>query len=549
MAKAFLLRLKRKTGGFAFLENRRDRLIALCIGAVLTALTLIFTELWILEWVSLIPSGIVILYFGEKTNFRLRTYYGYGLLFFWSYYIVVFHWFASMYSLTFTGLSAAATVAVILAGIFGLSFLQALISAFAFVIYGLACKSNFVRKYSLLRPSLFAACFTIFEWLQTFGWWGVPWGRLSLGQIGFLANVQTAQWFGSYFVSFLILCVNLCLAYAAMYVPLRKIVAVTACAVFTANLLCGTVLLLTDRDTEDSFTVAAIQGNIDNKWDVDSLQSIKDTYEAYTLLAAEDGAKVIVWPETTLPFDLEASPSVMKFVRELAEEADAILLVGAFRTEENENGELTEYNSLYAISPDGTVYDTVYDKQHLVPFGEFVPMRAFVETVFPPLADVAMLEEDLTSGEAGKNIVTDVGELGCLICFDSIYESATLAAVRNGAELLCLSSNDSWFLDSAALDMHHVQARLRAIESGRYLVRSGNSGITSVLSPTGAVLAELEPMTEGYVTSEVCLRTDRTLYSHIGNLFVWILVVGVGGICISAIVSAVIGGRTRKRTV
>lgn len=520
---------------FSFLDKRLFRFLFLLTGGILTALTLILTELWLLQWFTLIPVGLVVLRLAENTRLRLRTYYGYGLVFFWGYYAVVLHWFVSMYPLSFTGLSKGAALFVVLAGVFGLSLLQALISGLAFLIYGVTSRNRFLSKYRFLRPFLFAGCWTVFEWLQTFGWWGVPWGRLALGQIDSLVMVQPARLLGSYFVSFLLLAVNLCLAYALLYRSLRKTAAVTAALILLSNLLLGSVLFLTDKDTGETVRVAAIQGNISNKWEPGSLKSSLEVYRKYTLLASKEGAKIVLWSETALPYDLTTSKSIMKDVKAIAAEADVILLVGAFRSEKKPYTERLEYNSLFAISPDGTVNETVYDKQHLVPFGEFVPLRGIIMTLFPPLADVGMLDNDLTSGEAGKNIVTEYGTLGGMICFDSIYETVALDAVRNGAEFFCLSSNDAWFLDSAAIYMHHNQARLRAIEVGRYVIRSGNSGITSAISPTGVVLEELEPLTEGYVVSDVHLRTDRTPYSVIGNLFVWILAIVLSLLCASSL--------------
>ena len=510
----------------SFLDRRSFRIILLLLSALLTALTLIFTDLWIIEWISLIPAGLVILRLTEHTSLRLRSFYLYGLIFFWGYYAVIFHWFISMYPLSFTGLSRGAAVFVILAGIFGLSLLQALISGFAFVIYGVASRNRFLKKYKFLRPFLFATTFTVFEWLQNFGWWGVPWGRIPLGQVDSLITVQTSQFLGSYLVTFLLLSVNMCLAYSILYVSLRKIAFTTACFIFSSNFLIGATLFLTNGNEGKKLTVAAIQGNISNKWDVDTLETTKEIYRKYTLLAAKDGADIIVWSETALPYDLGSSPSIVKYLQDLAQEADATLLVGAFRSEKRH-----EYNSLFAFSPDGTINDVVYDKQQLVPFGEFVPMREVMMILFPPLADVGMLDDDLSRGEAGKNIPTEHGVIGGMICFDSIYERVALRAVQNGAELICLSSNDAWFMDSAAIYMHHNQARLRAIETGRYVVRSGNSGITSVIDHTGKVLVEIEPLIEGYVVSEVCFRTTRTLYSFIGNLFVWVLTVGLAIPC------------------
>lgn len=223
-----------------------------------------------------------------------------------------------------------------------------------------------------------------------------------------------------------------------------------------------------------------------------------------------------------------------------------MILFGGFRSVTLETGEDADYNSLFLVLPDGTVHDTVYDKHQLVPFGEFIPMKEILTTIYPPLTEVAMLEEDLSRGEIGRNIETAYGTLGGMICFDSIYERVALAAVQNGAELLCLSSNDAWFLDSAAIYMHHNQAKLRAIETGRYLVRSGNSGITSVITPNGEVLTEIEPLIDGYVVSEVYFRSGRTLYSYIGNSFVYLLIGGVSVLTLERIYE-LISDRIRKK--
>jgi len=142
--------------------------------------------------------------------------------------------------------------------------------------------------------------------------------------------------------------------------------------------------------------------------------------------------------------------------------------------------------------------------------------------LLPPLANVGMLDEDLLAGETSAVIPTESGNVGCGICFDSIYETIIIDSVRNGAELIAISTNDSWFSNSAALDMHNSQSRLRAIETGRYVVRSANTGISSVIDPLGNVKEELGALKSGYVISDVRLKNGTTLYTVIGNAFVYL---------------------------
>ena len=118
---------------------------------------------------------------------------------------------------------------------------------------------------------------------------------------------------------------------------------------------------------------------------------------------------------------------------------------------------------------------------------------------------------------------TEWGKLGGLICFDSIYEELTRASAKDGANLMLLPSNDSWwFSTSVETYQNETQAMLRAIESGRYLVRAGNTGISSIITEHGEHLSWLAPETKGIASAEVEMCTHTTLYTRIGNLFVYL---------------------------
>ena len=125
---------------------------------------------------------------------------------------------------------------------------------------------------------------------------------------------------------------------------------------------------------------------------------------------------------------------------------------------------------------------------------------------------------------------SEVGRLGSLICFDSIYEQLALESTRDGAELFLVSTNDSWFFDSAGVYQHQSQSQLRAIECGRYFVRSANTGISTVISPDGELLAWIDPLERGYAVAEVEPTDTRTLYSVIGNTFVYLCIAGVAAL-------------------
>lgn len=503
----------------SFILRHKLRLM-LALSGLLTALPLVITEIGFLQWISIIPLAYALVSVAEDESVKLCRFYGMGVLFFAVYYSVSFHWFFYMYPLDFAGLSNAASFAVVLVACFGLGLFQAVQSALVFLIFGFISRTEAVRKHKIIIPFAAASLWTIAEWWQTFGWWGVPWARLGLGQIDFTMLVRSCAVFGSYFVTFIIVAVNFCLAMVLRNKGKHKICASLALMLFCINLALGLTVTLTYQQDGENIKVAAIQGNVPSseKWDQNSKFKTLEIYKELTEQAASDGAEMVVWPETALPYVLFDSSELSQFVCDLARDNSVTIIVSAF-TKDEESG--LRYNSIIEVRPDGTFGEEVYSKQRLVPFGEFVPMRSLVTFIFPPLANIGMLEDDLLPGDDSVVIESDVGNVGCGICFDSIYEGLMIDSVRNGAEIIVIATNDSWFSDSAALDMHNSQARLRAIENGKYVVRSANTGISSIIDPGGNVKQELGALERGYVISEVEMRTENTPYSIIGNLFVY----------------------------
>lgn len=510
--------------------------ILLIISGALMALPFIFPVLGFLQWVSLVPAALVLILSAEDREIKLRRLYFRGLLYFWSFYALSFHWFFYMYPLDFAGLSNVESIAVVLLACFGLSLFQAAWSAFAFLLFAKISRSEFMENMTFAKPFLAAALFVAAEWWQTIGWWGVPWGRLPIGQMDAILLVRSSAVFGSYFVSFVIVTVNFCLAYLLLKKDLCHTLISIAAGAFAVNLALGAAVTLLYKESYSTVKVAAAQGNISSseKWDA-TYHFTVSTYRELTEKAAADGADIIIWPETAVPYDLSNDDDLREFLSELAKENNVIIIASAF-TENEEHDMLS--NSMVEVKSDGSFGNDIYSKQHLVPFGEYVPMREFFTFVIPPLANLGILSNDLLEGDESVVIKSNKGKIGCGLCFDSIYENTILESVRNGAQFIAIATNDSWFSDSAALDMHNSQSRLRAIETGRYVVRSANTGISSVIDPLGRIKCELGADEKGYVISEIELRESRTVYSYIGNLFVYI--------CIGYVVSLIIMGRWRS---
>ena len=503
-------------------------LLALLVGAVLTGLTLVFPAIGFLEWITMVPLIWGVYRLADDESLRLRRAYGLGFLAVFVYYLVIYHWFIRLYPLDFAGLGNGASAVVVVVGWLGLSLLQALPGGLIFLAMRAISKTPILRRLPLLRPFVFAALWVIFEWSSTLTWTGVPWGRLALGQIDLLPMLQSASLLGSYFVSFLLLCVNGLIAYALLYRTREILCGVLAAGLLLSNLSYGLIARALPVKVDSTVKVAVIQGNINShdKWSGNSLSKTRAYYADLTRSAASEGAELVLWPETVLPFSLYHRSEIKDFLSSLAQECNVTLVVGAFYRESAER----EYNVLYLVDPDGRIRDERYAKRHLVPFGEYVPMEKLIEAVIPPLASLSDLGGSLTAGEGSALFETAHGTLGSLICFDSIYEQLMLESTRDGAELFLVSSNDSWFYDSAAVYQHEAQSRLRAIESGRYFVRAANTGISSIISPDGAHLAWIDPLEKGYAVAEVGVTDRTTPYVAVGNLLVYLSIAFLAGV-------------------
>ena len=501
---------------------KKIALPAMLIGVALTALTLTFPKVGFLEWITLIPFFLgAFVYCADKKRGLWRTYWG-GFLTVFVYYFVIYHWFLSLYPLDFAGLDDQSSVVVVVAGWVGLSVLQALPGGLMFVILKLLERRGIFERTPILRPIALSALWIVFEWSSTLGWTGVPWGRLCIGQSEYLPVLQSTSLLGPYFVSFLILIVNGLLAYAIFSYRSTKFKAILAVfmavVILSSNILLGIGMMNKKDEERITVQVAAIQGNVDMDAKGGAIGELMRVYGEMTKEAAAAGADIVVWPESIFPYYMNRHSLLKNFVKDLAKECGVTLIVGALYEEDDK-----DYNTLYMVTPDGEISDTLYHKRHPVPFGEYVPMRELIMTLIPPLAELSALEDDLSPGTETALFETEWGKLGGLICFDSIYEELTRASAKDGANLMLLPSNDSWwFSTSVETYQNETQAMLRAIESGRYLVRAGNTGISSIITEHGEHKAWLAPETKGIAMSEVEMCTHTTLYTRIGNLLVYL---------------------------
>lgn len=481
-----------------------------------------------------------------------------GFLYFYPYYLFVWYWFLTMYPLEFTGMSKPAAAAAILAAWLGLPFIQAFVASWQVPVFMLTARSRIFSGKALRRimmPLIYAFVYVFFEWTEILTWAGVPWGRLAVAQAYDSVFVESAALFGSYFVTFVIVLVN---GYATLSLMMlispkgneklkrSAFFASLSLVVFLFNLTLGTfVNAFRTPDSESGrISIGIVQGNVSStdKWRDGSFDNLYGIYSRLTEKAANEGADIVLWSETSFPYVMNEYFYIKNAVSQMAYENDVILLATSFWREDDG----IMYNSVMTVDSDGNIDEEgLYHKQRLVPFGEFIPYEDIIKIVFPPLSELSMFGNSVGSGNGRSVQETDAGKAGTLVCFDSIYEEYAMNAVKDGAEFITVSTNDSWFGTSAALYQHTAQGILRAIETDRYVVRSANTGYSCAISPSGKIIAELPVGEEGEYTVDIFRRNTRTLYSVIGNAFVFVSALATAVV----LADGTVGGKIRARNI
>ncbi len=516
---------------------RHERLFYALFG-LLSALPFVVEKLFFVSLVVYVPLFYPLIRENQNGKRAFRSLF----CFFYPFYFVLYHWFVCLYPLDFAGLGGFESVIVIAIALVFVPLLHTLIMSLCIALCYKLC-----RNVKVLLPLVFAFSYMLGEYLQSVGTFAFPWGRLFVGQIEFLPFLQSASLFGSYFITFIIILINALLAYSYASTGVRKTVsALIVLFVFLSNLTFGVVRLAMPLEYENQITVAALQGNMSSeiKWSGSATQNAAKRY----LEAAEDAkqyalenGKIIdlfVTAETAFPVTLvkngrlnetQGTSDTLGFVLHVLQDTDAVLLLGAFSEYADES-----YNSVYMCTKDG-IYAKTYDKQHIVPFGEFLPYRSIIETLVPPFRELNLMGEDLARGEDEEPFETEKGKIASLVCFDSVFPSLCREQVKNGARIVAVSTNDSWYKTSKALSQHAAHSVMRAIENNVSLVRSANTGISMTINPRGEVTKSLGALKTGFVCDTLPITSEVSLYTKIGDV---IVPIGTVFILLIAVLSA-----------
>lgn len=436
---------------------------------ILTALAFPKSDLGFLAWLGLVPFFMAI-FSSRKYNSAAL----YGFVFGFVYFFGAFLWVLSL-----SGWVGAWAYA-------GLIFLSLYQSLFI-VLFSLAALysiKNFDKRVLVLFIPLL---WVFFECLRCVGQFASAGALMGYTQHDNLMMIQIARWVKVYGVSFVVVMVNMVIV--SFIMTKGKFRDNRANVAFAGVVVCISLIYgafeLSSADVPVAgkpVKISVIQPSLDQAFKMNPANSflMLDLMCKMSEAASSGSPDIIIWPETAVMNFPERVPGVMSRLSGTARATGAYLITGAFSYEK---GNL--YNSVFCVSPDGRITSR-YDKEHLMPFGEYLPFRAIL---YPLLRGTGYFDQDQSPNHRPVSLQAGSCRIGTMICFESLF-SGIAAERAKDADLLLTVTNDAWFGNSSAAQQHIIAGSFRAIENRKYFIQAANNGISALIDPWGRVVAK-----------------------------------------------------------
>jgi len=376
------------------------------------------------------------------------------------------------------------------------------------------------RRFGTAGFLAFPAVWTGLEYARSVLFTGSPWVLFGYSLGGSTVLMQAADLAGVFGLGFLLVLANVCLFMAgeAVFRGERRRAAFQA-----AGAVAVLVFLFSygswraaqwGTRTGGAIRVGIAQGGIDQnlKWDPAYQRRTLDIYESLTREARSKGAETVVWPETAAPFFYWWEAEMSREVERMASESGVPLIFGAPWFDPSEGGKY--YNSVFLLDRQG-ILEGRYDKRHLVPFGEYIPLKQ----VFFFIRKFTEGGEDFSAGSGPALFPVPGGQAGASVCYEAVFPGIIRESVLAGAQWLINVTNDAWFGDTVAPRQHLAMARMRTVEFRRPMARAANSGISALIDARGEVVASIGLSRTGVLVGEVYPRKGETVYAKTGEIF------------------------------
>lgn len=399
------------------------------------------------------------------------------------------------------------------------------------------------RLHPLVFGLFFAILWTTMEMARGTLLTGFPWLTLASALSPWPTAIQATAYVGAYGLS------GVLAGAGALLAALRPSSMLLGAAVLAGLWFFGNHRLYEPPPLTGTAKVALIQGNVDQsvKWAPENQKATLDKYMALSRAEIEQRRPdILVWPETALPFYVQDPIPPSRAVADFVRQTGVPLLTGtpAYKRIGPESAIL--FNRAVLVDPSGLASGH-YDKEHLVPFGEYVPLGRYLPFIGKLVEGVG----DFAPGDSSDPIVSGNLAMGLLICYESIFPELAQKRVEAGANVLVNLSNDAWFGDSPAPRQHLDLAVLRAVEQGRFLIRATNTGISAYIDAHGRITARgglFAPLALAY--PDVALTAETTWfhrhYGFFAPMAVILVVAALTGCCFLPPRSTTTRGRRLK---
>jgi apolipoprotein N-acyltransferase len=471
--------------------------------SIISGFLLVFSfpkaDLWVLAWFALCPLFFVML----KSRPLQALFYGFvfGATFFSS----LVYWIFNLLRIE-TGLCWPLCFLVFLLLVVYLSLFPSLVGYLASQAAG-----QYGSKAVFFIPMIWVSLELVRNYLFT----GFSWGIVGYTQSSFLSLIQLASVSGVYGISFLVIFCNASVVYLFLerrgfkaWIPVLVLVLVIGMASGWGY----SRLFQEEREGGKVISVACIQGNYGSQIGTEASQTaIFRNYRDLTLQAAALGCQLVVWPESTTHYQICCTEGYADLLAQLCRENGIDMVLGSVHQRRDSSQE-KHFNSAFHIDASGKVAER-YDKIHLVPYGEYVPIPGilfFVKRFVQAAGDFSKGSEYIMMNFRGDPFST-------LICYEVIFPESVRAFARRGATFFINITNDSWFGRSAAPYQHFQFSIFRAIESERYFIRCASTGISGIISPQGKILAQTEIFSRELLQADIRPIHESTLYCRTGD--------------------------------
>lgn len=483
-------------------------------------------DLYILAWTGFVP--LLTSLWKKEWRQAFWTGFAFGMIYFFGTLYWIYHSINH-----FGGMSFFSSIIVVCLLCCYLSLFPALFAAL------------FSRVYNKTRlPALFVApvLWVSIEFVRSYALTGFPWSSIGYSQYRFLPLIQVSDITGIYGISFIILAVNGFIADLFLNKKRLKEMPLFPHSYFTAGAVSLLIFILAsfgygfwrlNQEREGrSLTVSVIQGNIeqDKKWEPLFQNEVIDIYTTLSSQALRDNPSLIIWPETAVPFFFGSNAVNTARMIQFQQQSSTYLLFGSVLAKNSHEKSADMTNSAVLLDKEAKITYS-YDKIHLVPFGEYVPLRNILFFIDKLVVGIG----DYIPGKQYLQADTEIGRFGTLICYEIIFPGLVRKFFTQGGDYMVTITNDAWFGDTAGPYQHFSMAVFRAIENRKPVMRAANTGISGFIDSSGRILGQTRIFDRQILTHSVKTDSTMTFYTKFGDLFSFFCIV-VSIILLSSIV-------------